>query len=139
MLPDIWGRYAWNFLHLVTLGYPEYPTAEDKENYYNYLHYLQYVLPCAKCRNNLSVHLKNYPLTDEILSTRSSFVKWGIDMHNIVNYSIGKPVLSYEEAMNDINGLAHPHKKSYFNAIYWILFVIVLIILCLLVYRLKKN
>ena len=36
MSPEIWGKIAWNFLHLVTLDYPLNPTNLDKQHYYEY-------------------------------------------------------------------------------------------------------
>ncbi|XWV24963.1 putative FAD-linked sulfhydryl oxidase [Tupanvirus deep ocean] len=134
MLPEIWGKYAWNFLHLVTLDYPEYPTDQDKQNYYNFFYTLQFVLPCAKCRYNLTHHLKKYPLTDEVLSSRTNLVKWGIDLHNVVNYYTGKPMLTYTEAMNELNKLAHPEKTTFTDVLYVLLVIVALIIMFYLLY-----
>src|ERR1044071_8282532 len=105
MLPEIWGRYGWYFFHFVTMGYPDNPTIQDKIHYSQYIQNLQYVLPCDKCKNNLKQHLKKYPLTTEALANRTNFVKWGIDLHNIVNYYFGKPMVSYDEALADLNQL----------------------------------
>jgi len=133
MSPEIWGKYAWIFLHMVTLDYPENPTDADKQNYYEYFHSLQFVLPCAKCRYNLTHHLKKYPLTDQVLSSRTNLVKWGIDLHNIVNYYTGKPMLTYTEAMNEINKYASPEK--YNNQTLYIIFIIIaILIICYLCY-----
>lgn len=137
MLPEIWGEHGWNFLHLVTLGYPELPTKADKENYYNYLHYLQYVLPCAKCRYNMTDHLEKYPLTDVVLENRTNLTRWGIDLHNVVNFYTGKPMLSYEEAMKEINNLAQP-RSSFANYMYIILVIILVILIFYLLYK-KLN
>jgi len=140
MLPEIWGKYGWNFMHLVTLDYPQYPTDEDKQHYYQFFNSLQYVLPCNKCRNNLTNHLKKYPLTQEALSSRTNLTKWVIDLHNIVNYYTGKPMLTYDEAMNEINKLAHPEKKVLSQPLYWMLVLIAILIICyLLYYYLFKN
>lgn len=142
MLPTIWGKYAWPFIHMVTLDYPENPTDADKKNYYNFFMSLQYVLPCAKCRKNMSQHLKKYPLTNEALANRASLVKWAIDLHNIVNYYTGKPMLSYEEAMNEINKMAEPDEAKSTDYIYIIFIIIALIIIIYLlyicIYRKKK-
>lgn len=139
MLPDIWGNYGWNFFHLVTMGYPENPTELQKRQYYDYFHALQYVLPCLKCQYNMGDHLKKYPLTDEVLSSRTNLVKWGIDLHNVVNYYTGKSMLTYTEAMNEIKKLMDPRKKTN-NIIYYILgIVVVIIIIYLLYYYLKRK
>jgi DNA-directed RNA polymerase subunit beta' len=44
-----------------------------------------------------------HPLTDEILSSKDNLIKWCIDMHNIVNESKNKPILSYQDAFNKIS------------------------------------
>lgn len=140
MLPDIWGKHGWNFIHLVTLEYPVNPTDNDKQKYYQYFHSLQYVLPCDKCRYNLGSHLKKYPLTDEVLSGRGNLVKWGIDLHNIVNYYTGKKMLTYTEAMNEINKLINPEQNKS-NNLYTFIIIIALVILTYLIYYYfsKKN
>ena len=33
MEPEIWGPHAWQFLHSITLSYPDNPTFEDKNNH----------------------------------------------------------------------------------------------------------
>jgi len=135
MLPEIWGKPAWDFIHLVTLDYPEHPTEKDKQNYYDFFHNLQYVLPCAKCRNNLANHLEKYPLTNQVLANRSNLVKWAIDLHNIVNYNTSKPMLTYTEALNEINKLTQQRKSSFGNKLYYLIIIVILVILCYLIYR----
>lgn len=129
MLPDVWGKYAWNFIHLVPLDYPLNPTEEDKKNYKDFYLNLQYILPCAKCRAHYKDHLKILPLTDNVLSNRSKLLKWTIDMHNIVNYYTGKPMLTLTEAMDDIDKLSHPS-----NTWNWIFFMIIIIVLVIFIY-----
>ncbi|AYV85396.1 MAG: putative FAD-linked sulfhydryl oxidase [Satyrvirus sp.] len=139
MLPEVWGKSAWSFFHFVTLGYPENPTEDDKKKYFEYVQMLQYVLPCSKCRKNLTNHLKKYPLTKKALSNRTSFVKWGIDLHNIVNYHINKPMLTYAEAMEQISKLSEQNKKSSIKPIYYVLLVVAIIIICFIIYYVLKN
>lgn len=136
MLSEIWGAYAWKFFHLVTLDYPINPTQLDKYHYYQFFNSIQYVLPCGTCRKNLTEHLKNYPLTDNVLASRTSLIKWMIDLHNVVNYYIGKPMLTYQEAMNAINNFK-PKKKS--NTLYYIIIIILIIIIAVLIYYLVRR
>ena len=120
MKPEIWGKYGWCFFHLVTFGYPENPTETDKENYYAYINSLKNVLPCDKCKQNQKKHLKKYPVTEEALSSRSALVKWGIDLHNIVNYYTGKPMMSYQMAMGELDKIINPQAPSNgSNGMFW--------------------
>lgn len=136
MLTDVWGKYGWYFIHLVTMAYPENPTEEDKMHYYEYFHALTYVLPCQKCRLNMSSHLKKYPLTDETLSSKKNLVKWGIDLHNIVNYYTGKSMLTYTEALNEINKLINPPKN---NTVIYVILLLGAFVLCYLIYYYTKK
>ena len=133
MSPEIWGECAWDFIHYVTMTYPEHPTDIDKNNYYYYFQMLQYVLPCKKCSRNMTQHLKKYPITDEVLSSRSNMVKWGIDLHNIVNYYTGKPMLTYDEAMNEINKKIN-RKKTNNNILYYLLLIVAFLIVIFMAY-----
>ena len=136
MLPEIWGTYAWNFIHLVTLDYPKDPTDTDKQNYYNFFNSIQYVLPCAKCRRNMTSHLKKYPLTNDVLSNRDALIKWLIDLHNVVNYYTGKPMLTYADAISQINKLANPSKKTSTN---YIFIIIIFVLVVFIIYILRKK
>jgi len=133
MLPSIWGKCAWNFLHLVSLSYPENPTEEDKKHYYDFFYSLQYILPCEKCQVNLRNHLKKTPLSDEILSSRTTLVRWLVDLHNMVNYYTGKPILSYKEALYEMNKLVNPPKKSS-NIFFYLIIIVALLIILYMVY-----
>lgn len=135
MLPEIWGKHAWNFIHLTIFGYPVNPSQQDKINYFNFFNDLQFVLPCDKCRFNLSQHLKKIPLTNEILSDRSLFIKWGIDLHNMVNYYTGKPILSYNKALDEINKLVNPKKSNNL----FLIIMIIIVVLCIFYYLWKKS
>jgi len=142
MKPEIWGKYGWDFFHLVTLGYPENPTKKDKKYYRKYIQCLQYVLPCDKCKYNLKNHLKKYPLTDSALESRQNLIKWGIDLHNIVNYYTGKSLLTYTEASNELNKLINPPKYTNSNYFWHCLFVVlifIIIIILIIYFSSKKN
>jgi len=138
MLPEIWGPYAWNFIHLVTLDYPLYPTDSEKKHYKEYFTMLVYVLPCDKCKHNLFQNIKKHPLTDTVLSCRKNLVRWGIDLHNIVNYHTGKPILSYTVALNAINNLVNPQKKNN-NLSYLIIGIMILIGIYIVYKYIKRN
>ena len=133
MLPEIWGKHAWITIHCVASDYPINPTNQDRNNYRNFYMSLPNVLPCAKCRNNLAIHLKKIPLTDYDLSTRSTLLKWTIDLHNIVNYYNGKPMLSLKEAYAEIEKFGNVDNDD--NMIRIIILIIIIIIISYVFYH----
>jgi|SRR5579872_3603235 len=139
MKPSVWGKYVWDCIHILTLGYPLKPTPKDKKHYKKFLYSLSYVLPCDTCRANMRTHLEKLPLTDDVMSHRSSLVKWGIDLHNIVNYYTGKEMLTYTEALNQINKLLKPEKSNYQSYLLGFGLVLVIFIILFFWYRYRKN
>ena len=94
-----WGPYGWKFMHMVALGYPINPTEEEKQNYKTFFTVLGDVLPCQMCADHYKENLIKFPLTDYILSSTDSLLKWTIDLHNHVNISIGKKIINYDDAI----------------------------------------
>ena len=45
--------------------------------------------------NHFTENLVNLPLDDDVMSTRVNLIKWGIDIHNIVNESRNKQIIEY--------------------------------------------
>jgi FAD-linked sulfhydryl oxidase len=98
--PSLWGREGWHLIHYITLNYPQNPTDQDKKLYQQFFEFLPQVLPCPFCGNHFIENMAKNPIRLE--NTRSLF-EWGVDMHNAVNESNGMRLLSYEEALEQIN------------------------------------
>ena len=96
--PDTWGPVIWHALHYITLGYPTNPTIEQKEKYKQFFTLISDVLPCSICANHYSENLIKIPLNDQSLENKETLIKWLIDIHNLVNESKNKPIISYDEA-----------------------------------------
>jgi hypothetical protein len=144
--PDRFGPSLWQGLHYITLGYPVYPTEEQKEKYKTFFSLLKYTLPCSVCANHYAENLKKMPITDEVLKTRESLVKWLIDFHNIVNKMKGKPVIEYEKArkMIDTDLICQPINNNNNNNnnndiiyIYTLIGILVTMVLIAVVYKKK--
>ncbi len=101
--PDKWGPHVWQALHYISLGYPEKPTEDQKQKYKAFFLLLKDTLPCSVCANHYAENLKKMPLSDEVLETKESLVKWLIDFHNVVNEMKGKPIIKYVEARQMID------------------------------------
>jgi len=128
--PEVWGPPSWKFIHFVTLGYPDNPTFQDKKKYKQFFELISYVLPCNYCTKNFEKHLKQNPLTNNILNSRKKLVLWGIKMHNLVNKMNNSQVYTYEEALKLIlNENSNQNKSSkylYLMVIIFIAFVVYL-------------
>jgi hypothetical protein len=100
--PDVWGPPGWKFIHFVTMGYPNYPTESIKKKYYDYFHSLKNVIPCSICATHFAENLETLPLDDNVLSSKENLVRWGINIHNIVNKKNGKKEYTYDEGIKEI-------------------------------------
>lgn len=88
----------WAIIHLICLQAPETIDANVRNAYYTFFTMMPYVLPCDKCRQHWVEHVREYPL-EQALDTRNDLFRWSVNMHNLVNKSLGKPEVSYEVAL----------------------------------------
>ena len=105
----IWGPHAWFFLHSVTFSYPDNPSEKDKRDLYNFFQSVSNILPCTICKNHFRENLEKYPI-ENFLYNREALVNWLIDIHNIVNRKLGKPMVDNKEIIDRYNNL---YKKKY--------------------------
>jgi hypothetical protein len=91
MLTGIWGPPLWHTLHTISFNYPVAPCVSTKNDYRQFVLSLRHVLPCGKCRDNLSKNLEAVPLTDTDLESRDAFSRWMHRFHDHVNVMLGKP------------------------------------------------
>lgn len=97
MLPDIWGKHMWFSIHFIAQDYPLEPTQDDVNSYKHFFENLWKVLPCYKCSVNYKRHLKELPI-DQYLESRELLFAWTVELHNIVNAELGKPLMTLDEA-----------------------------------------
>jgi len=95
--PDHWGPYVWAAIHLICMGAPDVLSSADQLNYKTFFNNLANVIPCDICRTHLKENLEKFPI-DPHLATKNELVKWSIDLHNLVNSQLGKPVVAFEVA-----------------------------------------
>ena len=80
------GRFAWSKLH----GY----TGCDPQ----WLDIWQYLIPArCDCKDGYQQILGEMPPD---FSTPEAFFQWGVALHNAVNRKLGKPELTYDEALS---------------------------------------
>lgn len=92
--PTVWGNLQWRALHALLSGYPDAPDAATQSALRAYLISLAALLPCPRCREHWAALA---PTVDT--SSRLAAMKWAVDAHNSVNARLGKPVLTYKDAV----------------------------------------
>jgi hypothetical protein len=141
MNKNIWGPEVWNFIHTVTINYPVTPQLRDKEQINNFFYSLSEVLPCDECKKHFKQNLKQYAPNVE---SKEQLFKWGVDIHNNVNKSLGKKILTYEQVVKiyekKYNMKINFNSKNKFNkssnkTIYNILFVLLILFILFLYFK----
>ena len=94
-----WGNSAWFFIHYISL---RQDTSEKIFHFKRFMYYLAFILPCDKCRNHLQSHMLDIPL-DSYSSNSKDLFEWTFILHNTVNKSLGKKMISFEEAIHLYN------------------------------------
>ena len=140
--PNIWGPHAWFFLETITMAYPTDPTYNEKKMAENFFNSLQFMIPCEKCRNNYKQHLKLFPLTEKVLSSRDNLFMWIINVHNSIHKNKQK---SYDDTFKyymdqynfKINEENKINKKSKMKNILFFIFMFTIIII--IIYQICLN
>ena len=117
MDPEIWGSGLWLFLHTIAINYPKEPTAIDKKNMYNFLSSLTTIIPCEKCRLNYIKHINELPISSH-LDNRNDLFQWTVEMHNMVNKELNKPIMTLDDAITEYKNIyLNKDKYSYYKKI----------------------
>jgi hypothetical protein len=116
MDPKIWGPFLWYILHIISFNYPLQPSYADKRIYHDFYVNFKELIPCANCRKHYQQHLHINPISPA-LDSRADLVKWVIQMHNLVNISLGKPTMTVQEVMMayQMNNYLPPNYIKPFN------------------------
>jgi hypothetical protein len=114
---NIWGPLVWNSFHLLC------SISDRRDIVYRWRKLLELttiVMPCAACRNHMTIYLRSHRIFGTKLMkyspTSGIDVKTRItnglfEFHNHVNTSNGKPVLSFEEAQLKLNIVGKSRKE----------------------------
>jgi hypothetical protein len=90
-------------MHIVSLGAPVSPSAEEREGIRAFYESLQVVIPCPVCREHYKQALVAMPPR---LQSRAELIEWVYEIHNYVNEQLGKPSLSWEGFIAHMQSLA---------------------------------
>ena len=137
MDPEIWGPHGWQFLHSITLSYPDNPSEKDRENHIQFFDKLKDVLPCEKCQLHFAKNLQTYPIENH-LENKESLFKWLVDIHNRVNVDNGKREYTYEEVTELYEKMYNKNDKGVFISIKWLIIILIFLLICLTIYYINK-
>lgn len=102
--PNFWGPDLWRSIHSVAYGFPDNPSDEEKAEAKKFIYSLPDILPCKECQTHFKDNLKKLPPE---VDSKIDFFNWTIDIHNIVNQQLGKPIRTREEI--------HKHYKDLYS------------------------
>jgi hypothetical protein len=89
------GPGIWYSIHILCANAK---TQKEKEAVIKQIRIIQDNFPCQECKIHFETYLKNHPPEDSIKGGPESLFLWSVNFHNSVNFRLGKPQLSYEEA-----------------------------------------
>jgi hypothetical protein len=96
------GPSQWTSLHNIARTL----TLEKMGAFKEYVKNMATLLPCGVC----SAHFRKLVVDTLSATTPQEALTWTIDVHNAVNKRLGKPVLSYAQALASIRQNSMPHK-----------------------------
>ena len=103
--PKVWGPSFWFSLQMGSLNFPENASKIVADKMKGFILGIPYMLPCDSCSEHARAYIQtNYDNLDEICLGRKTLVNFFYNFHNFVNKRLGKPQLSFEEAMNLYRG-----------------------------------
>ena len=86
----VWGPSLWELIHIVALGYDNFPITKERINYYNlFFNTITKIIPCIKCKIHYYQYLRRRPVI-KYLKNSDSLLRWVNDLHNSVNRKLRK-------------------------------------------------
>lgn len=134
--PEKWGPYFWQAMHYLTVAYPDNPTENDKNNVRNFFESVKNILPCERCRSHFLMHLKKYPLSDNVLMSKYNLVNWLLNIHNEVNIMNGKSTWTYNDIIKKYDTIEQQDFHVEIATI--LLLILIIIIVCVYMFYKKK-
>jgi len=90
-----WGEHLWAFIHTVTII--DFENNEPHvQRVLDSLRAVPAVIPCCLCRTHYENAITNLNIN---LNEPMCLFRWSVNFHNEVNAKLGKPLVTYEEAL----------------------------------------
>jgi len=101
--PSQFGPHYWYMLHSMALNYPVNPTAFAKTKMKAFIEAIPFLLPCLNCTEHAKEFMAKANI-QEALRGRKDLFTFFWNFHNLVNKRIGKPEMTFDEALNMYRG-----------------------------------
>jgi hypothetical protein len=127
--PEKFGPYFWGALHLACLG------DTDPAEIRSFVETFSHVIPCESCR----IHFADVLRVNPVPQTEDSIelFNWSVDIHNIVNKRLNKPIMDADEAYTIWTSL-DAKGPGPFNFILLFISLMVILIVIFMFLRIKK-
>jgi hypothetical protein len=93
--PKYVGPGIWYSIHILAANAK---TQKEKESVVKQIRIIQENFPCQECKSHFWKYLQNHPPEDTIKGGPESLFLWTVNFHNAVNFRLGKPQITYDEA-----------------------------------------
>jgi len=115
MGPAVWGPIFWKTMHIVTIGYPSFPTEDEQKAAIDFFESLQFMIPCPICKEHYKMNLQKFPIKDAV-TDKQRLIRWLFNMHNTINAQLGKSEITWREFVFSIVELSVIPKFSFQEA-----------------------
>tara|TARA_B110000208_G_scaffold189005_1_gene249743 strand:- start:1092 stop:1514 length:423 start_codon:yes stop_codon:yes gene_type:complete len=135
-MTDKWGPTYWNYLHFVSIHYPNNPTQSDKELHFNLIDYFIKTLPCTKCQNDIKKLINPHELKKH-LENKQSLKIYIFNLHNKVNKKLKKKTISFSsfESLYKFNYFSNIFKSIKYHRIKDLLLITLSLVIIFFVYK----
>lgn len=93
--PNYIGPGSWFTIHSMAACISD---ENEKKCVIKVIRHLQKSFPCGDCRGHFGTYLDKNPPEMTLGGSLDSLFVWTVNFHNAVNYRLGKPQVSVEEA-----------------------------------------
>ncbi len=148
MDPRIWGPPLWEFLHILSISYPDKPTKFYIDKHRDFLLNLGYILPCPICGEHYFDYMSHEKI-EMALKSKSNYMKLIFDLHNNVNEINKKNIMKWnnflDKYQNIITGSSSikietiDKKNTSNNSLIIFLLIIILILIIVLVFIVRYK
>lgn len=112
MGPSVWGPIFWTTMHIVTLGYPGFPSEQEQTAAINFFESLQYTIPCPICKEHYKFNLEKMPVKDAV-HNKQALIRWMFNVHNEVNKQLGKSEFAWKDFIYSMARLSQMSEFSF--------------------------